>query len=72
MHDEPASEARIVTPGQGKILHAFGDGDHAAARRRHDGRFFEACADEFAKPGEPSMERLGEIVNEYGLRFEDV
>jgi quercetin dioxygenase-like cupin family protein len=34
--------------------------------------FFEACADEFAKPDGPSMERIREIFDEYGLRFEDV
>lgn len=152
MHDETESKPRIVTPGQGKVLHAFGDeitlllggaqtggafsmfhnktppggGPPPHSHQREDEwfyplegdveffkdgcwepapvgsavymprksvhtfrnvgdvplrmliqvtpagfeAFFEACAVEFGRPGEPSMARIGEIFEEYGLKFE--
>ena len=32
-------------------------------------KFFDRCAEEFAKPGGPDMNRIAEISREHGVEF---
>lgn len=71
-----ASPGSVVFTPRG-VVHTFRNpGDTALKMLTHTApsgfeTFFARCAEEFAKPGAPSMQRLVEIAAEHGLFFVD-
>jgi hypothetical protein len=59
------------------VVHAFKNVGHTPLRQiiqtTPSGfeRFFQRCADEFARPGGPDMKRIVEISGEHGIYFVD-
>lgn len=70
----PAGTAVFMPRG---VVHAFKNVGHTPLRQIIQTtpagfeRFFQRCADEFARPGGPDLQRIAEISREHGIYFID-